>query len=221
VGTRRARDPSRPCSASGRHRVRPRVPDRRDTLKGAAPSHRARRHRHEIARLYKSIAASASSSLRSRRSSRRNESRLPHASPRTRDSPRQHLSARPSSTSATTSSTPSGAAQAVDETSRGVRHIEDPSLRERRATSSSCSSACSEICSGASTGRSAPPSDAVVVAYDLSPRDPRRSTRPRCRPHHRRRAARRPHTAIIARAHEIPAVVALEHHRARQTTICC
>ena len=79
------------------------------------------------------------------------------------------------------------------------------------ATSSSCSSACCATCSAATPARSQPPPDAIVVAYDLSPADTAQLHKAAVSGLITDAGGKTSHTAIIARAHEIPAVVGLEN----------
>ena len=85
------------------------------------------------------------------------------------------------------------------------------------ATSSSCSSACCATCSAARPGRCRRRPTRSSSRTTCRRPTPRSSTRPRSPGLITDAGGKTSHTAIIARAHEIPAVVgAREHHRARR-----
>jgi phosphotransferase system enzyme I (PtsI) len=103
-----------------------------------------------------------------------------------------------------------GLRRAVDDIRGVFDSIQDDYLRERR---SDVEFVCDRVLRnllGRETGPLAPPPDAVVVAYDLSPADTAQLHRAAVAGLITDAGGRTSHTAIIARAHEIPAVVGLE-----------
>ena len=100
--------------------------------------------------------------------------------------------------------------RAVDDIRAVFDQIEDPYLRERRSDVEYVFQRALRNLLGRDTGPLAPPPDAVVVAYDLSPADTATLHRAAVAGLLTDAGGKTSHTAIIARAHEIPAVVALE-----------
>jgi phosphoenolpyruvate-protein phosphotransferase (PTS system enzyme I) len=101
--------------------------------------------------------------------------------------------------------------RAVDDIRGVFDQIEDPYLRERR---SDVEFVCERVLRnllGRDVGPLSPPPDAIVVAYDLSPADTATLHRAAVAGLITDAGGKTSHTAIIARAHEIPAVVALEN----------
>jgi phosphotransferase system enzyme I (PtsI) len=88
--------------------------------------------------------------------------------------------------------------------------IEDPYLRERRSDVEFVFERVLRNLLGRDTGPLQPPPDAIVVAYDLSPADTSQLHKAAVAGLITDAGGKTSHTAIIARAHEIPAVVALE-----------
>src|SRR5206468_846178 len=88
---------------------------------------------------------------------------------------------------------------------------EDPYLRERRSDVEFVFQRALRNLLGRETGPLQPPPDAVVVAYDLSPADTALLHKAAVAGLMTDAGGKTSHTAIIARAHAIPAVVALEN----------
>ncbi|HVV81677.1 MAG TPA: phosphoenolpyruvate--protein phosphotransferase [Kofleriaceae bacterium] len=88
--------------------------------------------------------------------------------------------------------------------------IEDDYFRERRADIDFVGERVLRNLLGKETGPLQPPPDAVVVAYDLSPADTAQLHKAAVAGLVTDAGGKTSHTAIIARAHEIPAVVGLE-----------
>jgi phosphotransferase system enzyme I (PtsI) len=101
--------------------------------------------------------------------------------------------------------------RAVDDIRAVFDQIEDPYLRERRSDVEYVFQRALRNLLGRDTGPLAPPPDAVVVAYDLSPADTATLHKAAVSGLVTDAGGKTSHTAIIARAHEIPAVVALEN----------
>src|SRR5215467_503326 len=101
--------------------------------------------------------------------------------------------------------------RAVDDIRAVFDQIEDPYLRERRSDVEYVFQRALRNLLGRDTGPLAPPPDAVVVAYDLSPADTATLHKAAVAGLITDAGGKTSHTAIIARAHEIPAVVALEN----------
>src|SRR5438270_2289338 len=101
--------------------------------------------------------------------------------------------------------------RAVDDIRGVFDQIEDPYLRERRSDVEFVFERVLRNLLGRETGPLAPPPDAIVVAYDLSPADTASLHRAAVAGLITDAGGKTSHTAIIARAHEIPAVVALEN----------
>src|SRR3954453_16109073 len=104
-----------------------------------------------------------------------------------------------------------GLRRAVDDIRSVFDSIEDPYLRERRSDVEFVFERVLRNLLGRDMGPPAPPPDAVVVAYDLSPADPATLHKAAVSGLLTDAGGKTSHTAIIARAHEIPAVVALEN----------
>jgi phosphoenolpyruvate-protein phosphotransferase (PTS system enzyme I) len=100
--------------------------------------------------------------------------------------------------------------RAVDEIRAVFDSIEDEYLRERKSDVEFVFERVLRNLLGRDTGPPAPPPDAIVVAYDLSPADTAQLHRAAVAGMITDAGGRTSHTAIIARAHEIPAVVGLE-----------
>ena len=100
--------------------------------------------------------------------------------------------------------------RAVDSIRAVFDSIEDEYLRERRSDVEFVFERVLRNLLGRDTGPLAPPPDAIVVAYDLSPADTAQLHRAAVAGMITDAGGRTSHTAIIARAHEIPAVVGLE-----------
>jgi phosphoenolpyruvate-protein phosphotransferase (PTS system enzyme I) len=103
-----------------------------------------------------------------------------------------------------------GLRRAVDDITRVFDTIEDPYLRERRSDVEFVFERVLRNLLGRDTGPLQPPPDAIVVAYDLSPADTAQLHKAAVAGLITDAGGKTSHTAIIARAHEIPAVVALE-----------
>ena len=103
-----------------------------------------------------------------------------------------------------------GLRRAVDDITRVFDTIEDPYLRERRSDVEFVFERVLRNLLGRETGPLQPPPDAIVVAYDLSPADTAQLHKAAVAGLITDAGGKTSHTAIIARAHEIPAVVALE-----------
>jgi phosphotransferase system enzyme I (PtsI) len=88
--------------------------------------------------------------------------------------------------------------------------IEDDYFRERRSDIDFVGDRILRNLLGEEEGPMAPPPDAVVVAYDLTPADTSHLHRAAIAAMVTDAGGKTSHTAIIARAHEIPAVVGLE-----------
>jgi phosphotransferase system enzyme I (PtsI) len=101
--------------------------------------------------------------------------------------------------------------RAVDDIRAVFDQIEDPYLRERRSDVEFVFQRALRNLLGRDTGPLQPPPDAVVVAYDLSPADTALLHKAAVAGLITDAGGKTSHTAIIARAHEIPAVVALEN----------
>jgi phosphotransferase system enzyme I (PtsI) len=100
--------------------------------------------------------------------------------------------------------------RAVDDIRGVFDSIEDPYLRERKSDVEFLFERVLRNLLGRATGPLAPPPDAVVVAYDLSPADTAQLHKAAVSGLITDAGGKTSHTAIIARAHEIPAVVGLE-----------
>ena len=100
--------------------------------------------------------------------------------------------------------------RAVDDIRSVFDSIEDPYLRERKSDVEFVFDRVLRNLLGRMTGPLAPPPDAVVVAYDLSPADTATLHKAAVSGLITDAGGKTSHTAIIARAHEIPAVVGLE-----------
>ena len=100
--------------------------------------------------------------------------------------------------------------RAVDDIRKMFDSIEDPYLRERRSDVEFVFERVLRNLLGRESGPLAPPPDAVVVAYDLSPADTAQLHKAAVSGLITDAGGKTSHTAIIARAHEIPAVVGLE-----------
>jgi len=100
--------------------------------------------------------------------------------------------------------------RAVDEIRAVFDSIEDEYLRERRSDVEFVFERVLRNLLGRDTGPPSPPPDAIVVAYDLSPADTAQLHKAAVAGMITDAGGRTSHTAIIARAHEIPAVVGLE-----------
>lgn len=101
--------------------------------------------------------------------------------------------------------------RAVDDIRAVFDQIEDPYLRERRSDVEFVFQRALRNLLGRETGPLQPPPDAIVVAYDLSPADTALLHKAAVTGLITDAGGKTSHTAIIARAHEIPAVVALEN----------
>jgi phosphoenolpyruvate-protein phosphotransferase (PTS system enzyme I) len=103
-----------------------------------------------------------------------------------------------------------GLRRAVDEIRAVFDSIEDEYLRERRSDVEFVFERVLRNLLGRDTGPLSPPPDAIVVAYDLSPADTAQLHKAAVAGMITDAGGRTSHTAIIARAHEIPAIVGLE-----------
>jgi phosphotransferase system enzyme I (PtsI) len=101
--------------------------------------------------------------------------------------------------------------RAVDDIRSVFDSIEDPYLRERRSDVEFVFERVLRNLLGRDMGPLSPPPDAVVVAYDLSPADTATLHKAAVAGLLTDAGGKTSHTAIIARAHEIPAVVGLEN----------
>jgi len=101
--------------------------------------------------------------------------------------------------------------RAVDDIRSVFDSIEDAYLRERRSDVEFVFERVLRNLLGRDTGPLSPPPDAIVVAYDLSPADTATLHKAAVSGLLTDAGGKTSHTAIIARAHEIPAVVALEN----------
>src|SRR4029079_13978909 len=104
-----------------------------------------------------------------------------------------------------------GLRRAVDDIAGVFDQIEDEYLRERRSEGELVFERVLRNLLGRDTGPLSPPPDAVVVAYDLSPADTATLHRAAVAGLLTDAGGKTSHTAILARAHEIPAVVGLEN----------
>ncbi len=104
-----------------------------------------------------------------------------------------------------------GLRRAVDNIRAVFDTIDDPYLRERKSDVEFVFQRVLRNLLGRDTGPLNPPPDAIVVAYDLSPADTATLHRAAVAGLITDAGGKTSHTAIIARAHEIPAVVALEN----------
>jgi len=103
------------------------------------------------------------------------------------------------------------ARKAVDAISSVFDQLEDAYLRERRTDVEFVFERVLRNLLGRDTGPPRPPPDAIVVAYDLSPADTAQLHKAAVAGLITDAGGKTSHTAIIARAHEIPAVVGLEN----------
>ncbi len=103
-----------------------------------------------------------------------------------------------------------GLRKAVDDIASVFNSIEDDYLRERMSDVEFVFERVLRNLLGRDTGPLSPPPDAVVVAYDLSPADTSTLHKAAVAGLITDAGGRTSHTAIIARSHEIPAVVGLE-----------
>ncbi|HTL38201.1 MAG TPA: phosphoenolpyruvate--protein phosphotransferase [Kofleriaceae bacterium] len=101
--------------------------------------------------------------------------------------------------------------RAVDDIRSVFDSIEDPYLRERRSDVEFVAERVLRNLLGRDIGPPTPPPDAIVVAYDLSPADTATLHKAAVAGLLTDAGGKTSHTAIIARAHEIPAVVGLEN----------
>ncbi len=101
--------------------------------------------------------------------------------------------------------------RAVDDIRGVFDQIEDEYLRERRSDVEFVFERVLRNLLGRDMGPLSPPPDAIVVAYDLSPADTATLHKAAVAGLLTDAGGKTSHTAIIARAHEIPAVVALEN----------
>ncbi len=104
-----------------------------------------------------------------------------------------------------------GLRRAVDDITEVFDRMEDPYLRERRSDVEFVFERALRNLLGRQTGPLSPPPDAIVVAYDLSPADTSQLHKAAVAGLITDAGGKTSHTAIIARAHEIPAVVGLEN----------
>jgi phosphotransferase system enzyme I (PtsI) len=100
--------------------------------------------------------------------------------------------------------------KAVDDIRGVFEAIEDEYFRERASDVDHVADRVMANLMGRDEGDFDPPPDAIVVAYDLSPADAARLHRAAVAGLVTDAGGKTSHTAIIARAHEIPAVVGLE-----------
>ncbi len=103
------------------------------------------------------------------------------------------------------------ARKAVDIIAGVFDQIEDEYMRERRSDVEFVFERVLRNLLGRDTGPLSPPPDAIVVAYDLSPADTAQLHKAAVSGLITDAGGKTSHTAIIARAHEIPAVVGLEN----------
>ncbi|HEV7554434.1 MAG TPA: phosphoenolpyruvate--protein phosphotransferase [Kofleriaceae bacterium] len=101
--------------------------------------------------------------------------------------------------------------RAVDDIAGVFDTIADEYLRERRSDVEFVFQRVLKNLLGRDTGPLQPPPDAIVVAYDLSPADTAQLYKAAVSGLITDAGGKTSHTAIIARAHEIPAVVGLEN----------
>ncbi|MBL9020404.1 MAG: phosphoenolpyruvate--protein phosphotransferase [Myxococcales bacterium] len=104
-----------------------------------------------------------------------------------------------------------GLRKAVDDIAGVFDQIEDEYLRERKTDVEFVFERALRNLLGRDTGPLQPPPDAIVVAYDLSPADTAQLHKAAVSGLVTDAGGKTSHTAIIARAHEIPAVVGLEN----------
>jgi phosphotransferase system enzyme I (PtsI) len=104
-----------------------------------------------------------------------------------------------------------GLRRAVDEIARMFERMQDEYMRDRRSDVEFVFERVLRSLLGRETGPVQPPPDAIVVAYDLSPADTAQLHKAAVSGLITDAGGKTSHTAIIARAHEIPAVVALEN----------
>jgi len=104
-----------------------------------------------------------------------------------------------------------GLRRAVDDIAGVFDQIEDEYLRERKTDVEFVFERVLRNLLGRETGPLQPPPDAIVVAYDLSPADTAQLHKAAVSGLITDAGGKTSHTAIIARAHEIPAVVGLEN----------
>ncbi len=103
------------------------------------------------------------------------------------------------------------ARKAVDDITKVFDQLEDEYLRERRSDVEFVFERVLRNLLGRELGPLSPPPDAIVVAYDLSPADTAQLHKAAVSGLITDAGGKTSHTAIIARAHEIPAVVGLEN----------
>jgi phosphoenolpyruvate-protein phosphotransferase (PTS system enzyme I) len=103
-----------------------------------------------------------------------------------------------------------GLRRAVDDIAGVFDRMEDVYLRERKTDVEFVFERVLRSLLGRETGPVQPPPDAIVVAYDLSPADTAQLHKAAVAGLITDAGGKTSHTAIIARAHEIPAVVGLE-----------
>jgi phosphotransferase system enzyme I (PtsI) len=103
-----------------------------------------------------------------------------------------------------------GLKKAVDDIRGVFEQIEDEYLRERQSDVEFVSERVMRNLLGREVGPLKPPPDAIVIAYDLSPADTAQLHRAAVAGLITDAGGKTSHTAIIARAHQIPAVVGLE-----------
>ena len=103
-----------------------------------------------------------------------------------------------------------GLRRAVDDIAGVFDRMEDVYLRERQSDVEFVFERVLRSLLGRETGPVQPPPDAIVVAYDLSPADTAQLHKAAVAGLITDAGGKTSHTAIIARAHEIPAVVGLE-----------
>jgi phosphotransferase system enzyme I (PtsI) len=103
-----------------------------------------------------------------------------------------------------------GLKKAVDDIRGVFEQIEDEYLRERQSDVEFVSERVMRNLLGREVGPLRPPPDGIVVAYDLSPADTAQLHRAAVAGLITDAGGKTSHTAIIARAHQIPAVVGLE-----------
>lgn len=103
-----------------------------------------------------------------------------------------------------------GLKKAVDDIRGVFAQIEDEYIRERQSDVEFVAERVLRNLLGRDTGPLRPPPDAIVVAYDLSPADTSQLHRAAVAGLITDGGGKTSHTAIIARAHQIPAVVGLE-----------
>ena len=104
-----------------------------------------------------------------------------------------------------------GLRRAVDDIAGVFDRMQDDYLRERRSDVEFVFERVLRSLLGRETGPVQPPPDAIVVAYDLSPADTASLHKAAVAGMITDAGGKTSHTAIIARAHEIPAVVGLEN----------